>query len=243
MKLLTTILSIVFSLKVSAIKLSTVWPSSTGMLDNVRDISFVVKTNSLGDLINMKDSIEAKVYWMPEKNEIIIVNKADQEKEALLKEAFKSRVSILWGDSFDYYIKNYKYLGLIKGWHRFEDPLGVEDNNEIWIKKNKLNVSIIEKKPIGTQYIDYKFEKINARNILTKVIHKSFIGLQSFLSESKIEYKEIESHLLPVKITTITTQKVTTNESNTPKRDLREEYIFYGYKVNESSALEWFSKR
>jgi hypothetical protein len=216
---------------------------SSNLLSGIRDISFEIKTNSLSDLLGLKESVIASVYWMAKKNEIVLKNRLDAEKSELLKHALRNKIAILFGEKFKYYIKNYKYLGLIKGWHRFEDPLGVEDNTEIWIKRKKLVTNIIEKKPIGTHYITYEFKKNKSQNLLSKITHKSFIGLQSFLSESKVKYERINGYLLPTKIRTITTQKVTTNETNTPERTLVEEFFIYSYKVNKSNALEWFSKR
>jgi hypothetical protein len=206
-------------------------------------MSFDINTNSFSDLLSLNEKVIAKIYWLPKDLEIVFKSKLKPTQKSILTHAFKNKLSILTGNKFEYYIKNYRYKGLIKSWHRFEDPLGIEDNTEIWIKKKNNTVNMIEKKPIGTNYITYEFQSKNKRNYLKKITHKSFIGLQSFLSTSEVVYKNFEGFYLPSKITMTTVQKVTTNETNTPKRTLVEQFDFTDYKLNKSSALEWFSKR
>ncbi len=202
----------------------------------IRDLSFNISFKAFED-----KPIHAKVYWISNKKDVVLIGEYEKEKKQKYIESISSKVSLIFGDEFENYTRNYEYIEFSKGWHKFKDAVGVEDKMEILIKSKPLKLNIIEKRSIGTSYIEYVFKKLKSKKVLYKVEHKSFIGLQSIKVENTIEYREVDNVVFPESVEVVTKQKLINGNEDSPVRELLEEYIFSNYQLNKREALKHFS--
>jgi hypothetical protein len=210
---------------------SDLWPKSAKLNTEIGNFSVKIETDSFKKIMKSKEDLIAKYFWSKERDHFICVINS-------VCSILMSKIRILSGIPFNKFIKKYKLVEKINGWHKYRDKTGTEDYSDISLKYEKDILSLIQKKPTGTEYINFSFENDKYGKVLKSVEHKSFVGLQKFKTITTIEYGDNLKLRLPKKIKMITNQSLITNDTKTTKRKIAETYQFTDYIINNKSNLE-----
>jgi hypothetical protein len=207
------------------------WPKSAKLNSHIGNFSVEIKTDSFQKILNSKDPVKAKYYWSKDRD-LFICN------IAVVCPILESKIKVLSEVSFKNFIEKYKIVEETNGWEKYKDKTGVEDYSDISIKYENDILSLIQKKPTGTEYINYFFGKDEYGKVLNSVEHKSFVGLQKFKTITTIDYGENLKLRLPKKINMVTDQSLITTDTKTTKRKIEESYNFSNYSINNTHNLE-----
>jgi hypothetical protein len=231
--LLLKIIGLLLSIKASAFSIDgeKFWPTSAKINENIGNFSVQINTSSFRGILKSKKNIEVKYFWSKKSEKLICEHK-------LLCPILKNKLNIVSGNVFSKYIKNYELVESINGWKKYKDSSGTQDYTEVSIKFSQDKLSLIQKKPTGTEYINYKFQNDKFGKVLVEVEHKAFVGLQKFKTITSIEYGEHLKLRLPSKIIMVTNQSLITTDVKTTKRKVEEIYLLEDYVINNKSNLE-----
>ena len=212
---------------------ASIWPGNLLESQKIKIANFTIETESFQSLFKIKKKLEAAVSLRKKVSTVSLSSNFSKSKEQQIRALIASKISLTMGDDLKKYISGYTSVGKSNGWHRYEDASGLKDKSEIMIMSAGLKVSVIEKKTIGTNYINYNFKKEKKIIFLDSVLKKSFVGLQSIKTKTYIKYQIFNDYKLPYKVSVTTEHKLITNENDAPARTLREDYMFKDYKLSK----------
>jgi len=136
------------------------------------------------------------------------------------------------------YLTNFEFDKTKNSWKIYKDKTGVSELNEVWLKDSNEELSLIEKRSIGTsRYTYYK-----KGDLFYKVSASVYEGAQSIESEHQIEYITIGKAKYPKSINSQYIQKLTKRDIGEFKREFSEKVNFKNYKVEQNIALKYFTQ-
>lgn len=136
------------------------------------------------------------------------------------------------------YLTNFEFEKTKNSWKIYKDKTGVSELNEVWLKESKSEISLIEKRSIGTSRYTYH----KKGDLFYKVSASVYEGAQSIESEHQIEYQKINKADFPKNISSRYIQKLTKRDIGEFKREFTEVVTFKNYKVDQNIALKYFTQ-
>lgn len=215
----------------------------------IRDLYFEIHSDDIKSLLETKASLKkfekfhCEVYWLKDRSKVVV--KADnitKELKEIVEKACERKSSLARPFDLKDYLRPFEKKEKKNKWQVYVDDTGINKINEVWIKESKNELDIIEKRPIGTTKVNYKFTKKNSEKILKEVALTSYEGIQNVKTNTSLEYKSVGDFHLPSKLIMETEQNLSRKEIGDYTRKFTETFYFTNYKVNESKALMYFSQ-
>jgi hypothetical protein len=209
-----------------------------------KDLFFEIHFDSTQGLFERMLSVKKANYFCEVyiyQNKYKVVVKGNEENEIIkryLAKTCEDKLKIVDQTTLESLLANYDFLESKEDWKVYVDKTGVAQINEIWIKENKKEISLIEKRSIGTSRYVYSLKD----DRITKLSMKVYEGLQSIESEHEIRYQKIKNSYLPTEMQSSFVQKLSKRDIGDFERKFDEKTFFKNYKVDQNVALKFFSK-
>lgn len=214
----------------------------------IRDLSFEIHNEKIKSIVETKgtlaklDKLYCKVFWIKDKLAVEVIGKVDKDISKIVLENCKRSGRFVVPMPLKEYLSPFKKVETKGGWDVYRDDTGVNQINEVLVKKSKNQTRIIEKRPTGTTKLKYIYKKFKGTKVLAQVEMSSYEGIQNVKTQTDLKYEKVSGHVLPVKATIDTTQNLVRKEVGDFTRKLIETVEFRNYSVNDSKALIYFNK-
>lgn len=220
---------------------------------NVEDVSFKINSTVIDELLNThfekKDKYIFTVYKYQSTIDIDLgdMKGVPDNIASQLRKLVRAKVEIIFPNSFNKWLEVYEFEKKESDWYVYKDAIGVLDNNEIKVKLGQNELTIIEKKPVGTLRTKYDLmlrKWSDNKFVINRVERISYEGTQTVKVDTILKYSEVkEDQYLPVEIFSTTTQDLLKVKDGKVTREFSETFNISDYSINQESALKWFSKK
>lgn len=221
----------------------------------IDDITFSIRSESINELVKSKTAndefknliVTTFKYKNSKEIEIKTNGSAAKSIRKKLRELFYNKAEVVWGTDLKEWIGGYEFIQEQNKWFIYSDESGVLDTTEIRIRFVSKSLQVIEKKPTGTLRTTYEFiitDWSKGLLVLDRITRKVYEGNQSIKVTNNIEYKKIDSiGWVPGVLRAKTIQEVNMGTINKVERSFNEVFFFENYKINQSAARNWFSRK
>ncbi|MBC77362.1 MAG: hypothetical protein CME64_15260 [Halobacteriovoraceae bacterium] len=217
----------------------------------IKDLYFEIHSDDLKSLVEENYKLKklgglyCKVYWTEGRNEVVVVTNdlADNNIKASIKKACSRKAQLAIPNTLGQYLKGFKKIKSSDGWDTYQDTTGLSDKNEILVKRGASFTRLIVKKATGTTKLHYYYRQVKNHKILRKLKVSSYEGIQNVKSTINIVSHGKRNKYVPKKVVVNTSQNLIKKGVGSYSRSLKEIYHFKNYKINNSKAVLYFSKK